>query len=514
MTRPPRHIATLVGCMALLVASAAQAQAIRPGPSVYVLLRGSVAGYSGDLDRNPDDSALDITDGFADPGFGVGGELGYLFNDNLSLGLGVVYQNLPVLDGSVGTANTVQDGDAYQVQALFRWLPYAGLRVAPFLEFGGALVLGQGTEDERNGGSADEDVWGYGPVVGLGLDLALTPRFGLFLGAQSTLVFPDVALDGSDPGAVGAMPDHDAFDVLTNLGGGLRYAFAAPGGVLEIEGLECPADLNVGDSGRFTVLTNDAATRPVATTWEWGDGTTGSGASEMHAYRTPGNYTVTVTATNPGGRASDTCLVTVSGEAPVLAGCRATPSSVNIGEQLTIDATASGAEDITVDFGDGSEASTLPARHAYGRSGTYRVTISASNDYGDDTCAVTVTVGDGYCESVSELNAVFFGYGATSVSAEAAGRLDETIEILRRCPDICVTINGYSDGAEPGDALRVSQARANAVREYYIARGIDAGRLRAVGRGVDPQSNPKEDPGQGDRIARRVDSVPTSCAGF
>ncbi|MEM0962577.1 MAG: OmpA family protein, partial [Bacteroidota bacterium] len=88
------------------------------------------------------------------------------------------------------------------------------------------------------------------------------------------------------------------------------------------------------------------------------------------------------------------------------------------------------------------------------------------------------------------------------------------IEILRRCPDICVTINGYSDGSEPGDAMRISQRRADEVLQYYVAQGIDAERLRAIGRGVDPDANPKEDPGPGDSRARRADSIPSSCAGF
>ena len=505
----PSFAALAVGV--LVLASAVHAQVVRPGPSVYLQLRGSVAGYTGDLDSNPGNSAFNLADGFDDPGFGVGGELGYLFNDNLSLGLGYVYQGLPALDNSLSSASTVQDGDAYQIQALFRYLPFAGARVSPFLELGGALVHGQGTEDERGTGTATDNVWGYGPVVGLGLDLALTPRVGLFLGAQSTVVFPDVALDGSDPGAFGLV-DRDAFDVLTNLGGGLRFAFRSPLRAPEILGLECPSELYVGDTGSFLALTegDEAVTR-----WAWGDGASGAGTNAVHSYSAPGTYTVTATTSNSAGSDAASCLVVVqAGDPATLSGCRATPTTVGIGESVTIEGAAAFADEISVDFGDGSEASTLPARHAYGRTGTYRVTISASNDFGDDSCTVTVVVGDSFCESVSELNAVFFDYGATSVTPAARGRLDETIELLRRCPDICVTINGYSDGAEPGDALRISQARANSVLEYYVAAGIDAGRLRAIGRGVDPRANPKEDPGLGDGVARRVESVPTSCAGF
>lgn len=479
------------------------------------MLRGSVATYTGDLDSDPSNSSLNLGDGFDDPGFGVGGEVGYLFNENLSFGLGLMYQDLPALNNNRGDAVNVQGGEAYQFQGLFRYLPFANARVAPFLELGAALVSGQGTENER-GNDGDDDVLGYGPVVGLGLDIALTPRLGLFLAAQSTMVFPDVALDGADPGAtdpdgLGRMDDSD-FDILTNLGGGLRFAFRSPLQAPEIIGLDCPAELSTEDTGSFLAMTED----DVTTTWVWGDGTSGSGRTAVHRFSAPGAYTVSVTTTNRGGSDTESCLVNVvdRGEAPVLAGCRATMASADIGQEVTFQASATDADDITVDFGDGSVASTLPARHAFRESGTYRVTITASNAYGQDTCTVGVTVGDAYCQGVSELSAVSFGYGAASLSYDATSRLDETIEILRRCPDICVTINGYSDGAEPGDALRISQARANAVREYYVAQGIESSRLRAVGRGIDPSANPKEDPGQGDRLGRRVDSIPGSCAGF
>ncbi len=263
------------------------------------------------------------------------------------------------------------------------------------------------------------------------------------------------------------------------------------------------------------VMTNEDATAPVTTSWQWGDGMTGSGMTASHAFSEPGTYTVTAMVMNEGGEDSESCLVTVN-EPPIppsLAGCRATPSRVNVGEEVSINATATEAEEIDVDFGDGSSASTLPARHAYSETGTYTVTITATNEYGSDTCNITVTVGDSYCEDITELNPVFFGYGASTLTADARARLDENIEILRRCPDICVTIYGYTDDQE-SDEMRLSQRRADAVMEYYVSQGVDADRLRAEGRGQDPDANSKEDPGPGDSRARRADSIPSSCAGF
>ena len=519
----PRRLPTLfLWALAALFATAAHAQVVRPSESVYVLLRGAVAGYYGDLDDSQASSSFEqLGDGFKNPGFGVGGEVGYLFDENLSLGLAFWYQDIPALNDGVpfaGVVNT-QGGEAYQLQALFRYLPFAEARLSPFVELGAALVAGQGTENERNNGTADEDVFGYGPVLGVGLDFAVTPQFSLFLAAQSTVVFPDVALDGADGGALNrpfSSSDDADFDVLANLGGGLRFALRAPVTAVMIEGLECPAELETGEAGTFAVYTNADATAPVSASWQWGDGSTGSGLTDRHAFNSAGTYTVTAMTTNGGGTDSESCLVSVVAPAvmPALAGCRATPSTADVGESVSVSATATDADDITVDFGDGTTASTLPARHSYGAAGRYTVRITATNESGSDTCTIPVTVQepvDAFCADITELNPVFFGYGSTTLSADARARLDENIEVLRRCPDICVTINGYSDGSEPGDAQRISEARAEAVRAYYVGQGLDASRFTAAGRGVAPGANSKEDPGPGDARARRADSIPSAC---
>ena len=276
----PRFAALALGCAALLVASAVQAQVLRPSNTIYLQLKGAVSGYTGDLDRNPEDSPFDITDGFADPGWGVGGELGYLFSDRFSFGVGGWYHDFPALNAVTANTNNVEGGEAYQLQGLFRWLLAPEWRVAPYLELGGALVFGQGTENER-AGAGDGDVLGYGPSFGLGADIALTPQFSLFLGAQSTMTFPDVALDGADPSAFGDPDDRDAFDLITNLGGGISFAFRAPVSAPEILLIDCPAELEPGAVGVFEVRSDDDAADVV---WEWGDGSVGSGAIAQHAF--------------------------------------------------------------------------------------------------------------------------------------------------------------------------------------------------------------------------------------
>ncbi|MFZ3285729.1 MAG: OmpA family protein, partial [Telluria sp.] len=68
-------------------------------------------------------------------------------------------------------------------------------------------------------------------------------------------------------------------------------------------------------------------------------------------------------------------------------------------------------------------------------------------------------------------------------------RLDEIAAALTADPTITdVDVTGYADRL--GSAkynLKLSQRRANAVRDYLIGKGVEAGRLKAIGKGeADP----------------------------
>lgn len=514
----------LVGCAALLfVATTAQSQITRPSHSLYIALNGGYSLFYGDTDGfpdgNPTSAEAQLFDAFEDGGFYAGGELGYQFSPAFSVGLAYMYWDNPGLDeehdldstfpGWPGT-NVNVDRNAQVAQLLLRWLPFVRSPIGPYLELGGSFVMGQGTEAERNEGGENNDVFGFGPTVGLGLDIALSGQFSLLVSGQATPVFPDVALDGADPSAFGIAGDNADYDVLGRLGLGLRYAFRKPYTAVRIEDMQCPAELTAGESGSFAVMSNADATPPVSYTWDWGDGATGTGSSSSHAYAEPGEYTVTATAAGDYNSDTESCSVTVLEEPVALTACSATPSTVVTGETVEINGTLSGTEpiDVTVDFGDGNTGNSLPASHTYAETGTYTVTIEASNATGSDSCTTTVTVGDEFCAQVQELNSVFFDFNNATLTTEAESRLDENIEILERCPDINVEVRGYSDGVETNDPLDLSTQRAELTRDYYIANGIAEDRVTARGLGVDPDANPKEDPGRGDSRARRADSIP------
>ena len=520
-----RVSALVLGFAALLTAQSAQAQT-RSYNTPYIIVRGGTTVYGGELDQAGAASGRSSTS-WLTRNFGalVGGEIGYQFTPAFGFGIGAnyaQYNSLSEVGTPVGSPQITQASENLpNFTALFRYTAFPSSKISPFANFGAMMIV---PGNSNNGYGLTTRPIGAGPAFGAGIDLAFTPRLSLFLESNFGFIFPDDAVDGLNPGGVtGNDGDDIDFDVLGHYGGGLKFNFRGVGTPVEIQSLQCPAELTVGETGSFMAMTNTNATMPVNLTWNFGDASAmgaGMGMSTTHSYASAGTYTVSAMAENGVGRGdTETCLVTVRNPpavAAAISGCRATPATVDVNGAVTLNGTVSGTAPVTVsvDFGDGSATmSSLPARHTYTAPGSYTARITVSNAAGTQSCQVPVTVGDTFCSTITELNPVYYGFGASTLTAAARSELDENIEILRRCPSICVTINGYADDQE-SDKDRLSQRRADAARDYYIAQGIPATRLRAVGRGQDPNANSKEDPGPGDSRARRADSIPSSCSGF
>ncbi|MBO0879067.1 MAG: PKD domain-containing protein [Mycobacterium sp.] len=158
--------------------------------------------------------------------------------------------------------------------------------------------------------------------------------------------------------------------------------------------------------------------------WDFGDGSTGNGATPSHSYATAGVYTVTLTVTdNDDGTNSVSQSVTVTDPPPNQNPLASFTSSCT-GTACDFDATASSDPDGSVvsyawDFGDGTTDSGATPSHTFPTGDTYPVTLTVTdNRGGTDTASHSVTVyrlpTAAFTTSMGKLTAAFDAGGSSA----------------------------------------------------------------------------------------------------
>lgn len=101
--------------------------------------------------------------------------------------------------------------------------------------------------------------------------------------------------------------------------------------------------------------------------------------------------------------------------------------------------------------------------------------------------------------------AIQFETGKAAIKKQSYTTLDGIVNILNEYPDYNMTIDGHTDNVgKPAKNLELSQNRANAVKAYFVGKGIDGERLKAEGHGdTMPKENNKT--AKGRALNRRVD---------
>ncbi|MDG2084966.1 MAG: PKD domain-containing protein, partial [Planctomycetota bacterium] len=110
-----------------------------------------------------------------------------------------------------------------------------------------------------------------------------------------------------------------------------------------------------------------------ALTWDFGDGATSSALNPTHTYTEAGTYTVTLTASGPGGEDTEVCsaCITVEHPAPVAGFTPSTTSGI-YDLPVTFTSTSTGEiSSLAWDFGDGGTSSEMNPTHTYTEAGTY-----------------------------------------------------------------------------------------------------------------------------------------------
>jgi peptidoglycan-associated lipoprotein len=107
---------------------------------------------------------------------------------------------------------------------------------------------------------------------------------------------------------------------------------------------------------------------------------------------------------------------------------------------------------------------------------------------GSGTAAITQTATPGSEEDLvaSAGDRVFYAFNQSSLSGDAKGTLDKQAAFLAKYPQDSVQVAGNCDerGTEEYN-LALGQRRANAARDYLVAKGVASSRISTISYGKD-----------------------------
>ena len=133
---------------------------------------------------------------------------------------------------------------------------------------------------------------------------------------------------------------------------------------------------------------------PTTQIWDLGDGRTISVNDPVVIYSAPGDYQISLRASNPIGTVVATDLLTVS--AQPIASFKVADSSLVVGEAVTVVNHSGGQQPLQFlwDFGDGVSSTEPSPTHQYLTPGAYQIHLMISNELGQSDTYQAVVVGE------------------------------------------------------------------------------------------------------------------------
>jgi len=154
------------------------------------------------------------------------------------------------------------------------------------------------------------------------------------------------------------------------------------------------------------------------------------------------------------------------------------PSEDNGVDSMQLSA-SSGKFKLTLDAGN-KYAYVASAKGYFPASGAFDLTnAKAGEEINNEITLNPVAVG----ESIT-LNNIYFDTGKYDLLPASSAELDRLTQLMRENPAMEIRVEGHTDNIGDFDKnVELSQNRANAVKQYLVAKGIDSARVGAKGLG-------------------------------
>ncbi|MGH9339289.1 MAG: peptidoglycan-associated lipoprotein Pal [Acidobacteriota bacterium] len=205
-----------------------------------------------------------------------------------------------------------------------------------------------------------------------------------------------------------------------------------------------------------------------------------------------GRRTPVATAPAPGGSAIDEPADVVT-PAPTVE-LNASETSIERGQQTTLNWTSSNASSLVIDNGIGNVAEIGSLVVSPRESVTY--TATATGPGGENRASTRVTVLDAPTDMGIDqsdiynlkqaverglVQPVFFAYDKAELTAEARRTLEQNAQTFRRFPGARIIVEGHCDerGTEEYN-LALGDRRAQATRNYLVQLGVDGAQLETI----------------------------------
>jgi len=101
-----------------------------------------------------------------------------------------------------------------------------------------------------------------------------------------------------------------------------------------------------------------------------------------------------------------------------------------------------------------------------------------------------------------------FDFNKSTLKPEGKRMVDDAVKVMKDKPDLKVSVEGHTDSiGSVAYNQRLSERRANTVRDYMVSQGIDAARITTRGYG---KTKPiaSNDTAEGRAENRRVEIIP------